>query len=84
MNFASKQILVVKIIKLKHTHGLNIALILLFRKTFEITNYLTEKNVPHNVIFLKSDPLKHHETFEQSKTTIRVIIWPKKPAYGRF
>ncbi|CAF0897187.1 unnamed protein product, partial [Brachionus calyciflorus] len=41
------------------------------QKVFLITDYLNKNDIPHNVVFVKSD------SFKDSKITIKSFIWPK-------
>ncbi len=57
--------------------------IFLFRKIYEITKHLQEKEIPHNLIFIKCEPFES-DTFEKiCQTTVKAIIFPKKPSYGK-
>ena len=59
------------------------------RKIAEIVNYLNKNEIAHNVIFVKCVPFKdviseatNSSENETSHVTLRVVICPKKPAYG--
>ena len=67
----------------------NISLIniIVYRNIFNITNYLSTNDIPHNLILVKSDAFKSSLKRTCAKVkpndyTLRAVIWPKKPAYG--
>ena len=46
-------------------------------KVHSVTDYLTGRNIPHNLVIIKCDKLIC-ESRSTGETTIRVAIWPKK------
>jgi len=64
------------------------------RKIFQITSYLNLNEIAHNVIFVKCEnfvPLDAAPDSQllssvdnQNNITIRVVICPKKPSYGKY
>ena len=73
--------------------GWLVAALTMSRKTiFQITNYMNANEIAHNVIFVKCTPLLPLEAnlnalssllTNENDTTIRVVICPKKPSYGK-
>lgn len=54
-----------------------------------VVNYLSKNNIPHNFVLVKADPfdlkpsINSHKANKSYSTTLRAVIWPKRPSYGK-
>jgi len=44
-------------------------------------DYLHKNNIPHNLVIVKCEEFMETES---GKITLRVVIWPKKPEFGKY